>query len=122
MTNEISTLKVSNGCNQYLSVRSVRSLILARVGEKTPDIDDSPNSELDGIAEQVVEQLAQAVRVRCQHREGRMRRGQMQAQRLLLRLGRNGLQRLRADRRNIARHPLWPEGAIGQAREIQCAP
>ena len=32
------TPKVIAGCNHHLSVRSVRSLILARVGEKTPDI------------------------------------------------------------------------------------
>jgi hypothetical protein len=32
------TANVIAGCNHHLSVRSVRSFILARVGEKTPDI------------------------------------------------------------------------------------
>ena len=32
------TPKVMAGSSHHLSVRSVRSLILARVGEKTPDI------------------------------------------------------------------------------------
>jgi hypothetical protein len=34
--NEIKTATVINGCNHHLSVRSVRSLIAARVEEKTP--------------------------------------------------------------------------------------
>jgi hypothetical protein len=34
--NEKRTPKVRSGCNHHLSVRSVRSLIFALVGEKTP--------------------------------------------------------------------------------------
>ena len=41
---EIRTEKVSSGSNHHLSVRNVRLSILARVGEKTPDICNSPDT------------------------------------------------------------------------------
>jgi hypothetical protein len=41
---EKRTPKVTSGCNHHLSVRSVRSLIFARVGEKTPDMNNSPGT------------------------------------------------------------------------------
>lgn len=77
--------------------------------------------EFDGIAEQVVEQLPQAVRCCRQQRERLLRHAELQGQCLLLRLGRDGLQCLRAECGNVAGLPLWPESAAGQAGEIQCA-
>ncbi|MNT05018.1 hypothetical protein D3C72_1396200 [compost metagenome] len=77
--------------------------------------------ELDGIAEEVVEKLPQAIRIGRQQRERRLRHAELQGQCLLLRLRRDGLQCLRADCGNVAGHQLRLESATGQAGEIQCA-